>query len=372
MSELTRVLLLYGGRSAEHDVSRVSAASVARALEPARYDVIPVGITTDGQWCLDDELRIRIRKGGDAIPAALPVTGEPVALVGDPTHAGLMALHTPTQTRLAIDVVFPLLHGPYGEDGTIQGLLELAGLPYVGSGVTGSAVAMDKIMMKRALGAAGLPLTPYEVVRESQWDSARGDAIAERLGLPCFVKPANMGSSIGVSKARTRTTLDVAVDDALRFDEWVVCETAVTGREIEVAVLGDLDPIASVPGEIIPGDEFYTYNDKYEDDRAQLLAPAPLNADEVAAVQALAVRAFQAVQADGLARIDFFYDATPGGAGFVLNEVNTMPGFTPISMFPKLWECSGVAYPELCDRLIGFALDRHRRRSARAGRQRSH
>ncbi|MFZ4515619.1 MAG: D-alanine--D-alanine ligase family protein [Acidimicrobiia bacterium] len=371
MSERCSVLLLFGGQSAEHDVSRVSAAAVARALGPDRYDVIPVGISVAGTWHYDEDVRACIRKGGDAIPDALPVTGTAVALLADPTRPALIAIDDPERPGIAIDVVFPVLHGPFGEDGTMQGLCEMAQLAYVGSGVVASAVGMDKRMMKRAFQAAGLPLTPYEEVRAGTWNTTRRDEIVARLGLPCFVKPANMGSSVGVSKAKTRSELDDAIALAHCYDEWVICETAVEGREIEVAVLGDLELAVSVPGEIIPGDEFYSYADKYEDDNAQLLAPAVLSQDEAAIVQRLARDTFRAIGAEGLARVDMFYDDRPDGMGVVVNEINTMPGFTSISMFPRLWECSGVSYPELCDRLIAYAQARHARRVARVGRQRN-
>jgi D-alanine-D-alanine ligase len=249
-------------------------------------------------------------------------------------------------------------------------LLELADLPYVGSGVVGSAVGMDKVMMKRALAGAGLSVAPWRSFREHEWSAALGDELVAELGLPLFVKPANMGSSVGISKVKTRADLDEAVAQALAFDESILCEAMVPGREIEVSVLGDQMPEASVAGEIIPGDEFYSYADKYERDTAQLLAPAPLADAELRAAQRLALAAFEAVGASGMARVDFLFDDRPGGAGFVVNEVNTIPGFTSISMFPRLWALSGVSYSDLCERLITLALDRHARRRARAGRQR--
>jgi len=367
VSERTRVLLLFGGRSAEHDVSCVSAVSIARALDPQRFDVLPVGITIDGQWLLAEEARALLEKGADALPAKFVVEGEPVVAQSDPSRAALI---TRDGTSFSVDVVFPILHGPYGEDGTVQGLLELADLPYVGSGVVGSAVGMDKVMMKRALLGAGLPVAPYVAFREHEWDAALGDAIVAELGLPLFVKPANMGSSVGVSKVKSRAQLDDAVADALHFDEAIVCEAAVVGRELEIAVLGDLEPKASVAGEIIPGDEFYSYADKYESDAAQLIAPAVVPADVLADAQRLALAAFDACGCAGMARVDFFYDAEPNGLGWVVNEVNTLPGFTSISMFPRLWELSGVSYAALCEELIAIALARHARRVARAGRQR--
>jgi D-alanine-D-alanine ligase len=350
MARKQRVLLLFGGRSAEHDVSRVTAVAVARALDPARYDVVPVAITTDGRWLLADSARAAIDAGAKALPSAFAVDGEVAPAVG----------------ALDVDVVLPLLHGPYGEDGTVQGLLELADLPYVGSGVLGSAVAMDKVMMKRAFAAVGLPYARTVEFRDGHDRDALADAVQAELGYPCFVKPANLGSSVGVSKASDRATFDAACDLALSYDEWIVVEEAITGREIELGVLGDDPPTVSVPGEIVPGDEFYSYADKYEADDAQLLVPAPLTDAQVAEAQLLACRAFTACRCEAMARVDLFLT----DAGFLVNEVNTIPGFTPISMYPRLWEATGVPYAELLDRLIDLAVRRHERRAARAGRQR--
>jgi D-alanine-D-alanine ligase len=363
-----RVLLLFGGRSAEHDVSRATAVAVAAALDPARYEGVPVAITRDGRWLLADEAVAQLEVGRDALPAAFDVAGSPVELPSSPGRGALLT-HTVggAPTPLAVDVVLPLLHGPYGEDGTVQGLLELAGLPYVGSGVLGSAVAMDKIMMKRAFTAAGLPHARYLALRDGHSIDAFADAAECELGLPCFVKPSNMGSSVGVSKCRTRAELVAGLERALQYDEWVVAEEFVPGREIEVGVLGDDPPEASVPGEVVPAADFYDYADKYEDGNAQLLVPAPLSAPDSAAVRALAVQAFEACRCEAMARVDCFLrdDGT-----FAVNELNTIPGFTPISMYPKLWEASGVSYSALLDRLIDLALARHDRRSRRAGKQR--
>jgi D-alanine-D-alanine ligase len=361
-----RVLLLFGGRSAEHDVSCVTAVAVARALDPDKYDVVPVGITTDGRWLLAGEAQALLDKGRDSLPAAFEVEGE---LVQPPASAGRAELVPASGERpVAVDVVLPLLHGPYGEDGTVQGMLDLAGLPYVGSGVLGSAVGMDKVMMKRAFAACGLPQARYETFRDGNDFDAFVARVIAGLGLPCFVKPANMGSSVGVSKAPDERALRDALDLALGYDEFVVAEEAVVGREIEVGVLGDNPPDASVPGEVVPGADFYDYADKYEDGRAQLLAPAPLSDAQTAEVRALAVRAFEACRCDAMARVDFFFEED--GRGFLVNELNTIPGFTPISMYPRLWEVSGLPYAKLIDRLIELALDRHARRERRAGRQR--
>jgi len=364
MTRRVRVLLLFGGRSAEHDVSRVSAVAVAAALDPDRYEVVPVAITTDGRWLLADEARAMIEAGAGALPAALPAA---LPVTGAPVAETLVPFAAPTDA-LAVDVVIPLLHGPYGEDGTIQGLLELAGLPYVGSGVVGSAVGMDKVMMKRAFAAAGLPTPRHQAWHEFDIDDDAFMRMEAELSFPCFVKPANLGSSVGVAKAGDGASLHAAVEEALRFDEWILVEEAITGREIEVGVLGDHPPEASVPGEVVPGADFYSYDDKYVDDRAELLAPAPLTPDETAVVRALAVRAFAACRCEAMARVDFFLEAP--GRGFLVNEVNTIPGFTPISMYPRLWEVSGLPYPKLLDRLIELALERHARRERRAGQQR--
>ncbi len=364
MTDRIRILLLFGGRSAEHDVSRVTAVAVARALDPARYDVLPVAITTDGRWLFADSAQRAIAAGPAALPAAFEVRGE---LVGE---LGELATGRPlvVGSRLGpVDVVFPLLHGPYGEDGTVQGLLELADLPFVGSGVVGSAVGMDKVMMKRALVASGLPIAAYLAHRDGHDATAFADRVERELGLPCFVKPANMGSSVGVAKAHDRVELDAAIAAALVFDEWILAEEMVVGREIEVAVLGDDPPETSVPGEIVPGAEFYDYADKYEGGAAELLIPAPLPAERVDEVRDLAGRAFEACRLEAMARVDCFYTEA---RGFLVNEVNTIPGFTPISMYPRLWEASGVSYPELLDRLVELAIARHARRTARAGRQR--
>jgi D-alanine-D-alanine ligase len=312
---------------------------------------VPVAITTDGRWLLADSAQRAIAAGPSALPLAFPVDGDVAPAVG----------------ALDVDVVLPLLHGPYGEDGTVQGLLELADLPYVGSGVVGSAVAMDKVMMKRAFAAAGLPFAHTVEFRDGHDRAALREVVERDVGYPCFVKPANLGSSVGVSKAVDRAAFDTACDLALSYDEWIVVEEAVNGREIELGVLGDDPPLVSVPGEIVPGDDFYSYADKYEADDAELLVPAPLTDDEVTAAQALACRAFEACRCEAMARIDLFL--TDDGH-FLVNEVNTIPGFTPISMYPRLWEATGVPYPELLDRLIDLAIDRHARRAERAGRQR--
>lgn len=346
-----RVAVLFGGRSGEHDVSCVSARHVAAAFDADRYEVVPVGITRDGRWLLPEASQRVLNGGRLEIPeSAFEAAGAPVSLApvaGD---------------GLAVDVVFPVLHGPYGEDGTVQGLLDMAGIPYVGSGVLGSALAMDKEKMKRMFRDHGLPVGEFVVIRAHEWEANPGAALtaAGRLGFPSFVKPANLGSSVGVSKAEDEASLIAGIEEALRHDRKVLVEEAMLGREIEVGVLGNDHPEASVPGEVLPGREFYDYAAKYLDDTSATVIPAPLPPAAARELRDLAVAAFQAVDASGMARVDFFYDH--GGRGVTLNEINTIPGFTVISMFPKLWEASGVAYPRLLDRLIELALERHRQR----------
>ncbi|MEK7410134.1 MAG: D-alanine--D-alanine ligase family protein [Actinomycetota bacterium] len=346
----THVIVLFGGESAEHDVSCVTAAHVLRALDPNRYRITAVGITRIGKWVLATEATKALAAGPSQIPERLAAEGEPTSI-------------TPIIERARSDehtVVIPLLHGPMGEDGTVQGVLELANVAYVGSGVLGSAVAMDKAVAKQLLAANHIAQADYVSLRDgSVTGAAIGEAI-ERLGLPLFVKPANMGSSIGVSKARTLDEVRSAITHALAYDEWVLLEEAVAGREIEVAILGNREPRASVPGEIIPSHEFYDYEDKYLVDGAALVVPARLGFELTREVQEQALRIFRILRAEGMARVDFFYEEN--GRGFLCNEINTIPGFTPISMYPKLWQASGLTYSQLLDELISLALERHARR----------
>ncbi|HXY93323.1 MAG TPA: D-alanine--D-alanine ligase family protein, partial [Acidimicrobiia bacterium] len=288
-----RVLLLYGGRSAEHDVSRATAVSVAAALDPDRYEVVPVAITTDGRWLIADDAREAIEAGPAALPTAFPVGGSPADGLGDLVADPRRREAATTRGALDVDVVLPLLHGPYGEDGTVQGLFELADLPYVGSGVLGSAAAMDKITAKRLFAAAGLPTPRHHSFRDGHDRQAFVARVERELGYPCFVKPSNMGSSVGVSKATDRRALEAACDVALGYDEWILAEEAIAGREIELAVLGDDPPEVSAPGEVVPGDTFYSYADKYESDSAELLAPAPLTPAQAEEARTLAARAFE-------------------------------------------------------------------------------
>ncbi|GAC1329938.1 MAG: D-alanine--D-alanine ligase DdlA [Mycobacteriales bacterium] len=362
MTAKRRVAVVFGGRSTEHAISCVSAGSVLRAIDRDQYDVLPVGITTDGRWVLAPDDPDALAIDGRRLPA-VDRGGEHVALPGDP-QAGLVVLAPGDLPRALgmVDVVFPLLHGPYGEDGTVQGLLELAGIPYVGAGVLASAAAMDKEYMKLLLAARGLPVAPYAVVRTREWLADRTAALAEAeaLGWPVFVKPARGGSSIGISKAGDRDALVAAVELARESDPKVVIEAAVVGREIECGVLDGVaggTPEASVPAEIrvTGGRDFYDFEAKYLSDATEFDIPADLPPEVVKAIQELAVRAFLALDCAGLARVDFFL--TPAGE-IVVNEINTMPGFTPASMFPRMWAASGLDYPQLVDRLLSAAIAR--------------
>ncbi|NEK57493.1 D-alanine--D-alanine ligase [Geodermatophilus sabuli] len=357
-----RVAVVFGGRSAEHPISCVSAGSVLAALDPDRYDVVPVGITRDGGWVLPDPgLVLAITDG--VLPEV--TGGTPVTLVGDPGGRGLVPLDG--GPRVEVDVVFPVLHGAYGEDGTVQGLLEMSGLPYVGSGVFASAASMDKEFTKKLLSAAGLVQGDHVVLRDARGAlSADPDvldaAARERLGLPVFVKPSRAGSSIGISRVTDWAQFPEAVATAAAVDPKVVVEAAVPGREIECGVLagpGGGPPEASLPAEIRlrPGTDWYDFTAKYLADAAEFDVPARLTPEQVRAVQAASCRAYLAMDCEGLARVDFFLGTGPDGADrLVVNEVNTMPGFTPISMFPRVWEATGVGFAELVDRLVEAAL----------------
>ncbi len=382
-----RVGILFGGRSGEHEVSLLSAASVVNAIDKTKYEVVPIGITKDGHW-LTAEYAERLLQGKhsederhlragdpDATPgAALLAQGEAVIVPPEPVHreSGMAsfridasALRRTSDRAINVDVIFPVLHGTFGEDGTIQGLLELADIAYVGAGVLGSSAGMDKDVMKSLFRAAGLPIVKHVTVLRSQWarEPKKVQQLVEsKLKYPVFVKPANLGSSVGISKAHDRTELGPAIAEAARFDRKIVIEEGVGGkkhkaREIECSVLGNDDPKASVAGEIVPCKEFYDYDAKYLDEGSELVIPAKIAKAEMKKVQTLAVAAFQAVDCSGLARVDFLMD--PKSRKIYVNEINTMPGFTAISMYPKLWAASGISYPELIDRLIQLGLERH-------------
>jgi len=347
-----RLVMLYGGQSAEHEVSLVTARHVIAATDADRYDISPVAIGKDGRWVLAHDATRALAAGADALPDALPTGGEATE------PAGALAQADDEQV-----VVFPLLHGPLGEDGTVQGLLELAGVPYVGCGVLASALAMDKAMAKEVFAAKGIPQARHVAVLEPDLGPDTIEQLEAELGYPMFVKPANMGSSVGVTKAHDRAELDAAIELALRYDESLVIEESIDGREIECAVLGNLDPRASLPGEIRPGAEFYDYADKYQSGTAELIIPADLSPEVTEELRTMAVGAFRALGCEGMARVDFFYEEA--GRGLLVNEINTIPGFTPISMYPKMWEATGLDYPDLIDELIRLAIERYDRRASR-------
>jgi D-alanine-D-alanine ligase len=363
MVERLKVLVLFGGRSGEHEVSLMSASSVMGALDPARYEIVPVGITREGSWIVgpDPMSALRAESFEDTQPATL---------FADPTLRGLWQIErTDAAGRLSllsrVDVVFPVLHGTFGEDGTLQGFLELAGVPYVGTGVLASAVAMDKILFKDVCRANGLATPDYAGLSRRRWEAEPEvvlDELEGTLDYPLFTKPANLGSSVGISKCADREELRAGLDLAARYDRRLLVEEAVpAAREIEVSVLGNEEPSASLPGEIVPSREFYDYAAKYLDegeDASDLLIPAPLDEGTTKLVQELAVRAYRAMDGAGMARVDFLLSGETGE--LYLNEINTIPGFTKISMYPKLWEASGVPYPRLLSWLIDLALERHR------------
>jgi D-alanine-D-alanine ligase len=385
-----RVGILFGGRSGEHEVSLLSAASVVNAIDKMKYEVVPIGITKDGRW-LTAEHAERLLKGdaregaratqtqlraGDpeaTLGAAVLATGESVVVPPEPARrdAGLAPFQTDANLRrtsdraINVDVIFPVLHGTFGEDGTIQGLLELADIAYVGAGVLGSSAGMDKDIMKSLFRAAGLPIVKHVTVLRSEFEREREKVqklVESKLKYPVFVKPANLGSSVGISKAHDRKELGPAIAEAAKFDRKIVIEEGVGGkknkaREIEVAVLGNDDPKASIAGEIVPCKEFYDYDAKYLVEGSEAVIPAKITKAEMKTVQKLAIAAFQAVDCTGLARVDFLME--PKSRKFFVNEINTMPGFTAISMYPKMWAASGVAYPELIDRLIQLGIERH-------------
>lgn len=351
-----RLVVLFGGQSAEHDVSCVSAFHVLRAVDPERYDLQAIGITREGRWVRADDAVAALRPGPEALPAGGAETGH---LVAAGTAVEPLPAVTPARTDGPV-VVLPILHGTRGEDGTVQGMLELADVPFVGSGVLGSALCMDKLKAKDVLAANGVPQVRWLGLRAGEVAEAARRVAEAGLAYPVFVKPANMGSSVGVSRVGGEADLAAACARAAAYDEWVIVEEGVTAREIEVAVLGNESPRASVPGEIVPTHDFYDYDDKYLDGAAETVIPADLPPAVAAEIDRLAVQAFTALRCEGLARVDFFYDEA--GGRVLLNEVNTIPGFTPISMYPKLWAASGLPYGELIDELVRLALERHARR----------
>jgi D-alanine-D-alanine ligase len=361
MTPRLRVGVLYGGRSGEHEISLRSAMTVIRALDPARYEVVPIAIGKDGRWRTGIE-SLRLLEEAQRDLTAIPDHGIEVTAAPEPTRHALVPLGQ--GSPFPIDVVFPALHGTYGEDGTVQGLLELADIPYVGSGVLASAVGMDKAIMKAVFRDAGIPTCRWIVARPATEPS---DAVARRvaaeIGYPCFVKPANLGSSVGISKVTGAAGLASAIAEAASYDPKVVIEAGIDARELECAVLGNERPEVSGMGEIVPSHEFYDYADKYVEGGARTLIPAPIAPEVAAEAQALAIRTFQAVDASGMARVDFFLER--GTERLYVNEINTIPGFTPSSMFPKLWEAAGRSFASVVDRLIELAIERHRARASR-------
>lgn len=362
-----RVGVIFGGRSGEHEVSLQSAHSVIDALDKEKYDVIPVGITKEGRWVTGDVMSALTAGEGTAVPAAL---------LPDPQTSSLMQLGLETAVPVSLsevthlDVIFPVLHGPYGEDGTVQGLLELAGIPYVGAGVVGSAVGMDKAIFKHVMRANDLPVLPWVLVTRLEWEKKPADTldkIEAALHYPMFTKPANLGSSVGICKCDDRDGLQAGLTEAVQYDRRVVVEQGINARELEISVLGNETPIASVVGEIRPRRAFYDYVAKYlaepdSDDYSELLIPAEIDAPVADKLRALAIKAYKAIDCAGLGRVDLLLDKDSGQ--FYVNEINTIPGFTRISMYPKLWEATGVSYPELLDRLVELAIERYEEKSS--------
>jgi len=380
MAKKLRVGVLFGGRSGEHEVSLLSAASILNAIDRKKFDVVPIGITKEGHWLAASDAT-GLLEGDQGREARRLRAGDPEATPGAKLlHEGIPTLFAPepgetaalasSATNKGVDVVFPVLHGTFGEDGTIQGVFELAGIAYVGSGVLGSSAGMDKDVMKRLFAQAGLPIVKHVTVLRSEWESSSRKTIAQieaALKYPVFVKPANLGSSVGISKAHDRKELGPALDIAAKYDRKLIIEQGVGGRksgarELEVGVLGNDDPRASVVGEIIPGKEFYDYEAKYLSEGSVPVIPAKLTAAETKKVREMALAAFRACDLAGLARVDFLMEPD-GKRRIYLNEVNTLPGFTQISMYPKLWEATGIPYRELITRLIELALERQREKT---------
>lgn len=357
MKKKIRVAILFGGRSAEHEVSLQSAKSIIEAIDKEKYEVVPIGIDKQGKWFLNDASRLVLNADNPKL-IKLNGLGEGVALLPGEREDKLITLSKNDPVR-PIDVVFPVLHGSYGEDGTVQGLLRLANLPFVGPSVLGSAVGMDKDVTKRLLKEAGIPIAKFVVLYKSQTKDIDFGHITKQFGLPLFVKPANLGSSVGVSKVRNEGEFFEALDQAFRYDHKIIVEENIQGREIECAVLGNINPIASIAGEIVPQHDFYSYEAKYIDAKGAILEiPAKLSNEVLRQIQKLAIETFKTLCCEGMARVDFFLR---GDKEIFVNEINTIPGFTKISMYPKLWEASGIPYHELLDRLISLALERFER-----------
>lgn len=372
MTKKIRVGLLFGGKSGEHDVSLQTAKAVINALDHSKYEIQPFYITKQGEWRAGKALNgpveeIKQLTGGERSSSSVEAGKQGIQslfAVSEAKEVKVSDQSSQMSSSIPLDVVFPLLHGTFGEDGTVQGLLEMANLPYVGGGVLASAVGMDKVMMKKLFAQAGLPQCVYRYFKRSQWLKDQAYFLMEievAVGYPCFVKPANLGSSVGVSKANNREELLKAIDEAFRYDLKVIVEEYVSAREIEVSVLGNDEPEASVPGEVVSSNEFYDYKAKYIDGKSAMIIPAEIPEETAKQLRDMAVTAFQAIEGSGLARVDFFVTKEDGK--ILINEINTMPGFTPFSMYPLLWKESGKPYQELLDDLIALAFERHRERN---------
>jgi D-alanine-D-alanine ligase len=364
-----RIGLVFGGRSGEHEVSLQSARSVMDAIDKEKYEIIPIGITKQGRWLTGPDPMKALEMEANLLPIlGKQELAKPSTLLGEQGQRSIMQIEETDNSAVVlsneatIDVIFPVLHGPYGEDGTVQGMLELAGIPYVGAGVVGSAVAMDKVIFKKVMAAEGIPILPFEFVLRSEWDSDPDgviDRIEAKLDYPMFTKPANLGSSVGISRCIDRKALIEGIKEAALFDRRLLVEQGIDAREIECSVLGNDDPIASIAGEIVPSQEFYSYQAKYLDEgdtASGLLIPAPISDELMEQVRFLAIKSYKAIDCAGLARVDFLIDKSTGA--LYMNEINTMPGFTSISMYPKLWEATGISYPDVIERLVDLAIDR--------------
>ncbi len=355
----TRLGILYGGKSPEHKVSLQTAMAVMNAIDKNKFDVIPIYITTEGQWVKGEKLTGEVKD-----VKQLQLKTEAKAILPVALNETSVVEGTKQQGDDVVDVIFPLLHGPNGEDGTVQGLLELLNIPYVGNGVLASAVGMDKVVMKHLFAQAGLRQAKYVSFTKSEWkenEEAAYDKVEQELGYPCFVKPANAGSSVGITKCKKREDVKAAFAEAFKYDRKVIIEEAIVGREVEIGVLGNDKPICSVVGEIVPKKEFYDYQAKYEDGNTELIIPANITEEQYETIKAMAITAFKTLDLSGLVRADFFL--TKDGVVYI-NEINTMPGFTPFSMFPLLWKHTGVSYSELIERLVQLAIERHEEKQA--------
>ena len=368
MAKKTRVGLLFGGRSGEHEVSIRSARAIVEAIDRRKFEVVPIAISKEGKWLSPASSAALLPADVQKLLTGVSNDSEHVALIGDPSQQGLVSLNSNKDQREKLDVVFPALHGPYGEDGTVQGLLEMADIPYVGCGVLASSCGMDKVTMKALFVQEGLPICKHIWFLRSQWreDPAKiKRQIKKELGFPCFVKPANLGSSVGVSRATNAATLESAIELAASYDRKIIVEEEIMAREIECAVMGNDQPQASLPGEYVIFDEaarFLDYTEKYANTgRVSFVVPAPLSKKQTVAIQRMAIRAFKAIDGAGLARVDFFYSERKHQ--ILINELNTLPGLTEVSGYPKMWEASGISFPRILEKLIELAFERHREKA---------